>query len=861
MKDSACFRVLATLLWLVVLQTSAGWAQAEPRSPQWDDGRSAARHLELGLLGPSGTVDVMVSQSSDDAEERLDTHQVYTKSDDLELGTDQGPSGALNMMVGIRFAGIGIPQGVTITSAYIEFAASEVQEGATSVTILGEASDSAQTYKGDDFEISTRTPAAASVPWNAIPAWSTPGAKYKTPELKAIVQQIVNRAGWNPSNAMAFMFAGSGRRTAWSWDGSSMLAPRLVINYEGQVQCTTLTRLSNPPGAGQIAVDPPPNCGATQYYQGTPVQLTASPTGTDYYFGNWSGGASGLSNPTTVVMNADQAVTANFLQGTCYTLTMNVQPVADPTAGEIRPDPTPNCGDGTKAGKYQSGTLVMVDAVARGGWTFTGWSGALTGADKPQPLLMDASKTVTATFTATCRRIKMTIDPPTGGIVQYNPPADCPPGSDYWQPDTVVQLLAVPVAGYSFVKWSGDVAGNETLDNPTTVVMDASKSVTAGFVQGSCYALDVAVSPGGSGSTSPVPPPNCAGGRYLPGTTIELTAHASECSTFSHWTGDASGDDNPTTVSMDADKSVTANFDSLPPPSAPELSSPTDGSSSCNRRPQFQWQQVAGAEQYRIRISHGDTSSTVIQTDVEETSYTPSTDLAPGTYFWLVRAYDGCGWSSWSAEWWFTILSPPPAPALTLPADGTSSCDPTPGLQWQPVAGATEYQVRITDGDPSSIVMETELEGTRYTPASALEPGSYFWRVRARDDCGWGNWSETWCFAVLAPPVVPVLTNPPHGSSIYETQPIFAWSAAQGASHYHLQVDDQASFGSPVVDREQPGTSYQPADPLLPGTYYWRVRAANDCGISAWSEAYSLNVLPVPEQVEAYLPLVRRVAP
>ena len=386
------------------------------------------------------------------------------------------------MYVGIRFADLGIPQGATITSAFIEFTASEVQEGATNVTILGEYSDDAKTYNGDDFEISTRPLAPATVSWNGIPPWSVLNGKHQTPDLKAIVQAIVNRPGWNPSHAMAFMFTGSGRRTAWSYDGAPTMAPRLVVNYEGQVACTTLTSLTNPFGAGQITTDPAPNCGANQFYQGTTVQLTAVPTALNYSFASWTGGATGSANPTTIVMAIDQTVTADFVQGTCHTLTRNVVilPDPDPTAGEIRPDPLPNCGDGTKAGKYKNGTVVMLNALAKGGWEFTEWSGALTGSDRPQPLTMDADKTVTATFVAGCRRLKMTIDPPGGGTVTYTPPPNC--GPDTWQ-STIksVKILGVPAPGHFFVKWKGDVDGGETLANPTTVIMNGNKSVNATF--------------------------------------------------------------------------------------------------------------------------------------------------------------------------------------------------------------------------------------------------------------------------------------------------------------------------------------------------------------------------------------------
>jgi hypothetical protein len=69
----------------------------------------------------------------------------------------------------------------------------------------------------------------------------------------------------------------------------------------------TLTTNVNPSGAGTINLDP---AGGT-YEEGTDVTLTAV-AGNGYIFSNWSGGASGTSNPTVVTVNANITVTANF---------------------------------------------------------------------------------------------------------------------------------------------------------------------------------------------------------------------------------------------------------------------------------------------------------------------------------------------------------------------------------------------------------------------------------------------------------------------------------------------------------------------------------------------------------------------
>jgi hypothetical protein len=51
-----------------------------------------------------------------------------------------------------------------------------------------------------------------------------------------------------------------------------------------------------------------------------------------------------------------------------------------------------------------------------------------------------------------------------------------------------------------------------------------------------------------------------AGGTYLKGTTVNLTAYAAHLWEFSHWSGDATGSDNPLSITMGSDKDITAHF-------------------------------------------------------------------------------------------------------------------------------------------------------------------------------------------------------------------------------------------------------------------------------------------------------------
>jgi outer membrane protein assembly factor BamB len=121
----------------------------------------------------------------------------------------------------------------------------------------------------------------------------------------------------------------------------------------------------------------------------------------------------------------------------------------------------------------------------------------------------------------------------------------------------VVTLTASPNSGYNFAYWSGDASGS---GNPTTVTMNGSRSVVANFSQ-VCYSLSKNVSPGGGGNIGVNPTPNCDNGaKYTVGSVVQLMANASSGYSFVNWGGDASGSGNPTSITMNGNKAVTAYF-------------------------------------------------------------------------------------------------------------------------------------------------------------------------------------------------------------------------------------------------------------------------------------------------------------
>ncbi len=175
-----------------------------------------------------GFIQVAVISGSDDAEESEDGLSVNLTSTDLELVYD----GQIQK-IGMRFQNINIPQGALITRAYVQFTVDEIGSTATALSINGQNSDTALTFATIANNISNRPTTSASVIWTPA-AWNTigeSGIDQQSPELKTVIQEIVDRPGWSAGNALALIITGSGSRVADSYDGSPGGAPKLIVEF------------------------------------------------------------------------------------------------------------------------------------------------------------------------------------------------------------------------------------------------------------------------------------------------------------------------------------------------------------------------------------------------------------------------------------------------------------------------------------------------------------------------------------------------------------------------------------------------------------------------------------------------------
>ena len=177
--------------------------------------------------------------------------------------------------------------------------------------------------------------------------------------------------------------------------------------------------------------------------------------------------------------------------------------------------------------------------------------------------------------------------------------------------------------------------------------------------------------------------------------------------------------------------------------------------------------------------------------------------------------------------------------ALTTPVLNTISNTQgvRPTLSWQPVAGATHYEIWFSRTFPIAqrIYLDSNVTTTSWTPPIDLESGFFRYWVRALDAAGHSStWSAANSFQVR-----PMLISPLAGTFI--NPPTFQWRTVPGASSYQLTI--RSGSGDQLIQNIATN-SYTPPTALPAGPIQWWVRATGAPQNSGWSIIGHLDPTP-----------------
>ena len=181
------------------------------------------------VAGSLSGVNQMESQVAASADDAFENATVVTLTGIQALADD------VDEWVGVRFPGVALLQGVTIVEAHLEFVLDATGDN-PDVDIWANDVDNAAAFTTGASNISGRVKTTATVAWDTAALGGDGATFFPTPDLTAIVQEIVNRVSWASGNAMAFMIqAGADSARDFApifWDGDANLAPKLIVAYQ-----------------------------------------------------------------------------------------------------------------------------------------------------------------------------------------------------------------------------------------------------------------------------------------------------------------------------------------------------------------------------------------------------------------------------------------------------------------------------------------------------------------------------------------------------------------------------------------------------------------------------------------------------
>ena len=269
----------------------------------------------------------------------------------------------------------------------------------------------------------------------------------------------------------------------------------------------------------------------------TQATLTAVPTA-GWCFDHWedAGENESTENPRQVATDLVAELTAFFEEG--------------PTAegeGTIEVDPALPTND----------TIVALTATADDGWRFDRWEGPDdVSSENPHNVRTTRVGCYVAWF---LEQVTLTLTTTGRGTVQIDE-------EDITEPLTLdvgarETVTAVAALGWRFARWEGDLPeeyGSEDDLNPLILPVEQDINLEAVFLEQ--VALTVAVEGEGSVEVEGIDEVGTAPVQVDTGVEQVLTAVPADGWRFDHWGGDVDETDNPLTLTIDEDVTITAEF-------------------------------------------------------------------------------------------------------------------------------------------------------------------------------------------------------------------------------------------------------------------------------------------------------------
>lgn len=312
-------------------------------------------------------------------------------------------------------------------------------------------------------------------------------------------------------------------------------------------------------------------------------------------------------------------------------------------------------------------------------------------------------------------------------------------------------------------------------------------------------------------------------------------------------------DESPYTFSIQGAGTISA-------PNPPTLSTPSNGAINVTINITLTWNSSPNAESYQLQVSTATNFSTTVinQSGLTANSFNLTGLLNNTTYYWRVNASNAGGTSVWSETRSFTtIVSLPEKVSLLSPDNNQVISSLNVTLQWNTSNPQVDrYWLEIADNiSMTNPVVDDNITSTEKSFQAEVNK-SYWWKVKAHNITGWGEFSNTYKFTIGIAPSIITLLAPANGQTNCATLLDLSWNPVANILSYQLQLSTTENFSNLIIDDANITTTSKNVTSLSNNQiYYWRVRGINQFGNGPWSATFNFTtIIALPDKVVLLTP-------
>ena len=272
----------------------------------------------------------------------------------------------------------------------------------------------------------------------------------------------------------------------------------------------------------------------------------------------------------------------------------------------------------------------------------------------------------------------------------------------------------------------------------------------------------------------------------------------------------------------------------------PVLVSPANSTKELSYSQNLVWNSVIGADKYTIHLSDKlDFSNLILNKSISLTQETINNLMPYTKYYWRVIAENNTKQGNWSETFSFTTKIE--EASLLNPTLESINNDTIITFNWNSVPYANLYEIQLDTKntfDSPNLVISNISQSTKDIEGLLFDT-TYYWKVRIKAGTDIGGWSEIWSFRTKLKK--PKLQNPSNNANNINFSEILEWLDTAPTSSYKIQISDNESFNSTLIDEIVNENQYSFSGLNDYKIYYWRSKAIRGQFQSDWSEIFSFR--------------------